>query len=79
MYLGKDSQVQRFQKINMFPVMFDAMTDPDVTSVTDPFYGDTKVGQVYADAGRTLFGTTNSSVLTTQPLVPIFPHCLMVR
>ena len=28
MYLGKESQIERFQQINMFPVMFDAMTDP---------------------------------------------------
>lgn len=60
MYLGKESQIQRFQKINMFPVMFEAMTDPSVTSVTDPFYGDEKIGQVYADAGQDMVVWYNS-------------------
>jgi len=74
-YLGKDSQVQRFQKINMFPVMFDAMTDADVTSVTDPFYGDSKIGQIYADAGKDMvvwynsefFGAYNTAAGTDLP------------
>lgn len=48
MYLGKESQIQRFEKINMFPTMFEAMTDPRVTGLTDPFYGDEKIGEVYA-------------------------------
>ena len=51
MYLGKESQIQRFEKVNMFPVMFDAMTDPRVADLTDPFYADQQIGQVYADAG----------------------------
>ncbi len=60
MYLGLDSQVKRFQTINMFPVMFQAMKDDRVTSVTDPFYGDEKIGQVYADAGQDMVVWYNS-------------------
>jgi multiple sugar transport system substrate-binding protein/arabinosaccharide transport system substrate-binding protein len=63
MYLGKESQIARFQQINMFPVMFDAMTDPSVTSVTDPFYGDEAIGQVYADAGQDMVVWYNSEFL----------------
>ncbi|HEX2622699.1 MAG TPA: ABC transporter substrate-binding protein [Phototrophicaceae bacterium] len=75
MYLGKESQIQRFQKINMFPVMFDAMTDPSVISVTDPFYGDAAIGQIYADAGQDMvvwynsefFGAYNTAAGTDLP------------
>lgn len=59
-YLGKESQIKRFQQVNMFPVMFDAMTDPSVTSVTDPFYGDAQIGQIYADAGQDMVVWYNS-------------------
>ncbi len=63
MYLGHDSQVKRFQTINMFPVMFDAMNDPLVTSLTDPFFGDEKIGQIYADAGKDMVVWYNSEWL----------------
>ena len=63
MYLGKESQIMRFEQINMFPVMFDAMTDPAVTSVTDPFYGDEAIGQVYAEAGKDMVVWYNSEFL----------------
>ncbi|MCA0454819.1 MAG: extracellular solute-binding protein [Chloroflexi bacterium] len=74
-YLGKDSQVKRFEQINMFPVMFEAMSDPVVTAVTDPFYGDAKVGQIYADAGQDMvvwynsqfFGAYNTAAGTDLP------------
>jgi len=49
MYLGHESQVQRFEKINMFPTMFEAMKDPRVSELTDPFYGDQAVGAVFAE------------------------------
>jgi ABC-type glycerol-3-phosphate transport system substrate-binding protein len=48
MYLGHESQVQRFEKINMFPPMFSAMDDPRVSGLTDPFYGDQAIGAVYS-------------------------------
>jgi ABC-type glycerol-3-phosphate transport system substrate-binding protein len=48
MYLGKESQVQRFEKINMFPTMFEAANDPRVTGFADPFYGGQKVGEIYS-------------------------------
>ncbi len=64
MYLGLDSQVKRFQAINMFPTMFDAMKDPRVTGVTDPFYGNEKIGQVYSDAGQDMVVWYNSEYFT---------------
>jgi len=48
MYLGKESQIQRFETINMFPTMFEAANDPRVSGLADPFYGDQKVGEIYA-------------------------------
>jgi len=49
MYLGKESQIQRFEKINMFPNMLEAAADPRVTELADPFYGDQKIGEVYSE------------------------------
>ncbi len=60
MYLGLDSQVKRFQTINMFPVMFDAMTDPRVASVSDPFYANPTIGDIYAKAGQDMVVWYNS-------------------
>jgi len=48
MYLGLDSQVQRFEQINMFPTMFEAANDPRVTGLEDPFYGGQKLGEIYS-------------------------------
>jgi ABC-type glycerol-3-phosphate transport system substrate-binding protein len=47
-YLGLESQVQKFQAINMFPWMLPAYQDSRITGLADPFYGDTKIGQLYA-------------------------------
>jgi len=49
MYMGVESQVQRFEQINMFPNMLEAAADPRVTSLTDPFYGDQAIGEIYAE------------------------------
>jgi ABC-type glycerol-3-phosphate transport system substrate-binding protein len=51
MYLGAESQVQRFELINMFPTNFEAMQDPRVSGLTDPFYGDQEIGAIYAELG----------------------------
>ncbi|HLA45590.1 MAG TPA: extracellular solute-binding protein, partial [Aggregatilineales bacterium] len=51
MYLGKESQVQRFEKINMFTTMFEAMQDERVTGLTDDFYGGQNIGAIYASIG----------------------------
>lgn len=48
MYLGQESQVQKFEKINMFPWMLSAYDDPRITSLEDPFYGGQKLGEIYA-------------------------------
>ncbi|MCA9881600.1 MAG: extracellular solute-binding protein [Anaerolineae bacterium] len=52
MYLGKESQVQRFEQINMFPTNFEAMQDPRVSGLTDDFYGGQDIGSVYASIGN---------------------------
>jgi ABC-type glycerol-3-phosphate transport system substrate-binding protein len=48
MYLGKESQIRRFEQINMFPNMLEAAADPRVTELEDPFYGGQKIGEIYA-------------------------------
>jgi arabinosaccharide transport system substrate-binding protein len=48
MYLGQESQVQKFEKINMFPWMLSAYNDPRITTLEDPFYGGQKLGEIYA-------------------------------
>lgn len=48
MYLGLESQVQRFEEINMFPTMFEAAQDPRVTELEDPFYNNQRLGELYA-------------------------------
>lgn len=48
MYLGKESQIKRFQEINMFPTMFEAANDPAVTSLEDPFFSGVKLGEIYS-------------------------------
>src|SRR5258708_6047260 len=52
MYMGKESQIERFEKINMFPTMFDAMKDPRVSEKADPFFGGQKIGEMFAAAGQ---------------------------
>jgi len=51
MYLSKESQIQRFEKINMFPTNFEAMNDPRVSQLADAFYGDQLIGEIYAEVG----------------------------
>jgi ABC-type glycerol-3-phosphate transport system substrate-binding protein len=48
MYLGLESQVRRFEEVNMFPTMFEAAADPRVTGLEDPFFGGQHVGEVYS-------------------------------
>jgi ABC-type glycerol-3-phosphate transport system substrate-binding protein len=48
MYLGKESQIRKFEEINNFPWMIEAMQDPRITDLTDPFYNDQPIGAVYA-------------------------------
>lgn len=48
MYLGLDSQVKRFEQINMFPTMFEAAQDPRVTELEDPFFSNQRLGEIYA-------------------------------
>jgi ABC-type glycerol-3-phosphate transport system substrate-binding protein len=48
MYLGLESQVMRFEQINMFPTMFEAANDPRVTELEDPFFGNQRLGEIYA-------------------------------
>jgi ABC-type glycerol-3-phosphate transport system substrate-binding protein len=48
MYLGLESQVMRFQQINMFPTMFEAASDSRVTELEDPFFGGQRLGEIYS-------------------------------
>lgn len=48
MYLGLDSQVMRFEQINMFPTMFEAASDPRVTELEDPFFSNQRLGEIYS-------------------------------
>ncbi len=47
-YMTKESQVLRFQKIHYFPHMIEAMTDPGVVDLEEPYCGGQKVGAVFA-------------------------------
>lgn len=49
MYMGLESQVSRFEAINMFPTMYEAAADERVTGLADPFYGGQKIGEIYAE------------------------------
>ena len=51
MYLGKESQILKFLKINNFPWELDAYGDARVTGYTDPFFGDSKIGEIYGQIG----------------------------
>lgn len=48
MYLGLESQVQKFEKINYFPWMLSAYQDPRIISLEDPFFSGQKLGEIYA-------------------------------
>jgi ABC-type glycerol-3-phosphate transport system substrate-binding protein len=48
MYLGLESQVRRFEEVNMFPTMFEAANDPRVTELEDPFFGGQRLGELYS-------------------------------
>jgi ABC-type glycerol-3-phosphate transport system substrate-binding protein len=48
MYLGTESQLLKFEQINMFPWMISAYQDPRVTTLEDPFFGGQKLGEIYA-------------------------------
>jgi arabinosaccharide transport system substrate-binding protein len=47
-YMTERNQVKRFQQINYFPTMKEALHDPGVTDVPDPYFGGEKIGGVFA-------------------------------
>lgn len=47
MYLGEESQVQKYTRINMFPWMLTAYRDPRIRDLEDPFFSGQKLGQLY--------------------------------
>ncbi len=49
MYMGKESQIARFEQINMVPTMFEAANDPAVAEIEDPFFGGQRLGEIYAE------------------------------
>jgi len=48
-YMSLDGQLDRYEAIQFFPTMYDALNDPRVTEVEDPFFGNQAIGQVFAD------------------------------
>lgn len=49
-YMTKENQIKRFQELQYFPTMIEAITDPNVTEFSDPYYGDQKIGKVFSEA-----------------------------
>ncbi len=49
-YMTKENQIKRFQEIQYFPTMIEAITDPRITELPDPYYGDQKIGAVFSEA-----------------------------
>src|SRR5919199_936651 len=47
-YMTESNQVKRFQEINYFPTMKEALHDPGVTNLPDPYFGGEKIGGVFA-------------------------------
>jgi multiple sugar transport system substrate-binding protein/arabinosaccharide transport system substrate-binding protein len=47
-YMTEKNQVKRFQQIDYFPTMKEALHDPGVTNVPDPYFGGEKIGGVFA-------------------------------
>ena len=48
-FLTVEGQIERYEIIGFYPTMFDALEDPRVTSVTDPFYSDQAIGATFAE------------------------------
>ena len=48
MYLGKEAQIAKFEKVNMFPWMPVAYGDPRIADLADPFFSGQKLGAIYA-------------------------------
>jgi ABC-type glycerol-3-phosphate transport system substrate-binding protein len=46
-YLGKESQVLKFEAINNFPWMLEAYDDPRVTDAVSEFFSGVKLGELY--------------------------------
>jgi len=49
-YMTKENQVKRFLEIQYFPTMIEAIKDPRVINYSDPYYGNQKIGAVFAEA-----------------------------
>ena len=48
--MSPEAQVSHFAKSGTFPAAKSALTDSTVTSYTDPFYGDSTIGQIMAES-----------------------------
>jgi maltose-binding protein MalE len=53
-YMTKENQIKRYLEIKYYPHMLEALQDPQVASVRDPYYGDQEVGQVWASVATDL-------------------------
>lgn len=49
-YMTKENQIKRFLELQYFPTMIEAITDPQITEFSNPYYGDQKVGKVFSEA-----------------------------
>jgi len=47
-YMTRANQIKRFQEIHYFPTEKNVLQSPEITSVTDPYYGGEKIGALYA-------------------------------
>lgn len=48
-YMTLDGQLDRYDAIQFYPTMYEALDHPRITDVEDPFFGNQKIGQVFAD------------------------------
>ena len=53
-YMTKENQIKRFEEIKYSPHMLDAINDPRVTDVKDPYFGDQQTGKVWAEVAGDL-------------------------
>ena len=50
-FMDKENQIRNFEMIQYFPTMIEAINDPRVRNFSDPYYGEQKIGAVFAESG----------------------------
>lgn len=51
-YMTKENQILRFEMIQYYPHMIEALNDPRISELTDPYYGDQAIGSVLASVAE---------------------------